>query len=108
MAHFDFEKMQAIQKELQAKYREKWTPMGPQYAKDKLLYMFIEAGEMADIIKKQGDESIMQDMPVREHFIEEMCDTLMYLNDVMLCYGISPEELEEVYLKKHEKNMKRW
>ena len=37
-----------------------------------------------------------------------MCDTLMYLNDVMLCYGISPEELEEVYLKKHEKNMKRW
>ena len=25
-------------------------------AKDKLLYMFIEAGEMADIIKKQGDE----------------------------------------------------
>ena len=77
-------------------------------AKDKLLYMFIEAGEMADIIKKQGDESIMQDMPVREHFIEEMCDTLMYLNDVMLCYGISPEELEEVYLKKHEKNMKRW
>lgn len=99
MAHFDFEKMQAIQKELQAKYREKWTPMGPQYAKDKLLYMFIEAGEMADIIKKQGDESIMQDMPVREHFIEEMC---------VLCYGISPEELEEVYLKKHEKNMKRW
>lgn len=47
-------------------------------------------------------------MPVREHFIEEMCDTLMYLNDVMLYYGISLEELEEVYLKKHEKNVNGW
>ena len=100
--------LEEYQKMYQEKYKEKWTPMEPQYAKDKLLYMFIEAGEMADIIKKQGDESIMQDIQVREHFIEEICDTLMYLNDVMLCYGISPEELEEVYLKIHEKNMKRW
>lgn len=68
----------------------------------------LKQGKWRILLKKQGDESIMQDMPVREHFIEEMCDTLMYLNDVMLCYGISPEELEKVYLKKHEKNMKRW
>lgn len=45
---------------------------------------------------------------VREHFIEEMCDTLMYFNDVMLCYGITPEELKKVYLDKHKKNMNRW
>ena len=28
MAHFDLEKMQTIQKELQAKYKEKWTTNG--------------------------------------------------------------------------------
>ena len=44
----------------------------------------------------------------REHFVEELCDVLMYLNDVMLCYGISPEEMEQVYRAKHARNMKRW
>lgn len=108
MADLNFEKMQEIQRELQKKYRDKWTPMIPRFARDKLLYLFIEAGEMADIIKKQGDEEIMNNEETRKHFIEEMCDTLMYLNDVMLCYDISPEELEKVYLEKHQKNMKRW
>lgn len=108
MADFNFEKMQEIQRELQEKYKDKWTPMIPQFARQKLLYMFIEAGEMADIIKKQGDDEIMNNEETRRHFIEEMCDTLMYFNDVMLCYDISPEELEKVYLEKHEKNMKRW
>ncbi len=32
----------------------------------------------------------------------------MYLNDVMLCYSISPEELKEVYFQKHSKNLERW
>ena len=32
----------------------------------------------------------------------------MYLNDVMLCYDISVEDLREIYVKKHEKNMGRW
>lgn len=104
----DLEKMQDIQRKLQEKYKDRWTPMTPRFARDKLLYMFVEAGEMADIIKKQGDEKIMRDAETRAHFIEEMCDTLMYFNDVMLCYDISPEELEKIYLEKHEKNMKRW
>ena len=63
---------------------------------------------MADIIKKKGDERILHDEEVRRHFVEEMCDVLMYFGDVMLCYGISVEELKNVYLKKHERNMKRW
>lgn len=50
----------------------------------------------------------MKHPETRRHFIEEMCDTLMYFNDILLCYGITPEELEQVYLEKHEKNMKRW
>ena len=108
MAGLDFDTMQQIQRQLQEKYKHKWTPLGPEIGRDKLLWMMIEAGEMADIIKKQGDSAIMEDPAVRTHFIEEMCDTLMYFNDVMLCYDITPEELQEVYLKKHEKNMKRW
>lgn len=108
MSDFNFEKMQEIQRELQNKYKDKWTPMQPEFAKDKLLYMFIEAGEMADIIKKQGNDEIMKNSETRKHFIEEMCDTLMYFNDIMLCYDILPEELEQVYLEKHDRNMERW
>lgn len=70
--------------------------------------MMIEAGEVADIIKKNGDDKIMEDAAVRKHFVEELCDTMMYLNDVMLCYRISPEELEEEYVRKFNGNMKRW
>ena len=108
MEHFGFDTMQKIQKELQEKYKSKWGPLAPQGGRDSLLWMMIEAGEVADIIKKQGDDRIMNDPDVREHFIEEMCDTLMYFNDVMLCYGITPEELKKVYLDKHKKNMNRW
>ena len=38
----------------------------------------------------------------------EMADVLMYYNDVLLCYGISAEELKQSYISKFEKNMKRW
>ena len=41
-------------------------------------------------------------------FIEEMADVLMYFNDVMLCYGITEEELKEAYTEKFKRNMTRW
>lgn len=104
----NFDIMQEMQEELQEKYKDKWASISPKCARDKLLWMMIEAGEMADVIKKDGDELIMNSSEVREHFIEEMCDTLMYFNDVMLCYNITPDELESKYIKKHEINMKRW
>jgi hypothetical protein len=50
----------------------------------------------------------MNDKETRNHFVEELCDVLMYFNDVLLCYSISPEELKKVYLQKHHKNMERW
>ena len=62
----------------------------------------------ADIIKKQGDTPILEDPETRQHFIEEMCDVLMYFNDVLLCYSVTPEELETVYRNKHKRNMERW
>ena len=50
----------------------------------------------------------MTDKAVRKHFVEEMCDVMMYFNDVLLCYDIKPEELEKVYFEKHQKNLGRW
>lgn len=70
--------------------------------------MIMEAGEVGDVIKKNGDKNIVNDSDIRTRFIEEMCDVLMYFNDVMLCYSIKVEELEKVYREKHEKNMNRW
>ena len=43
-----------------------------------------------------------------EVITEEMADVLMFYNDVMLCYGISTDELKKEYTDKFEKNMKRW
>jgi len=108
MEPFTLEKMQEIQKELQEKYKHKWTKLEPKTGRSQLLWMMIEAGEMADIIKKQGDEAIMTNAEIRSAFVEEMCDVLMYFNDVMLCYDVSPQELQKIYLAKHERNMKRW
>ena len=76
--------------------------------RDTLLWMLIEAGEAADIIKKRGDQPIVEDPEIRHHFVEELCDVMMYFNDLLLIYGITPEELEKVYREKHQRNMSRW
>lgn len=108
MNEFGFHQMQDIQRELQEKYKDKWTSLCPEVGRSSLLWMMVEAGEAADIIKKDGDRQIMDAPEVREHFIEELCDVMMYFNDVMLCYSITPEELAKVYLEKHRRNMGRW
>ena len=107
MSSFGFEEMQQIQKELQGKYKE-WGGLPPEKGKEKLLWAYAEMGEAADIIKKNSGEDILEHGEVREHFIEEMCDVMMYLNDVLLCYEVSPEEIEKVYTEKHRRNMERW
>ncbi len=104
----DITEMQHLQKVLQEKYLDKWGGVYPRKGRDMLLWMMIEAGEAADIIKKQGDDAIMEDSGARHDFIEEMCDVLMYFNDILLCYGISPEEVEKIYREKNERNMNRW
>lgn len=108
MDDINFAWMQEEQRELQEQYKDKWSGLSPDAGCRYLLWMFAEAGEAADIIKKKGSEQIMSNPEVRKHFIEELCDVMMYFNDVMLCYSITPEELAEEYQKKHEKNMKRW
>ena len=43
-----------------------------------------------------------------DNLVEEMADVLMYFGDVMLCYGITEEELRQAYTQKFERNMNRW
>lgn len=108
MSDFDINEMQEMQKRLQNKYKNIWEPITPENGKNKLLWMVGEIGEVIDIIKKNGDLKACSDTKLRENLIEEMADVLMYYNDVMLCYGISVDELKQSYIKKFEKNMKRW
>ena len=108
MSNFSINEMQSMQKELQDKYKEKWERICPETGKNKFLWMIGEIGEVIDIIKKNGDKSAVADSSVREHLIEEMSDVLMYYNDVMLCYGITEDELKQAYIEKFQKNMKRW
>lgn len=103
-----FNEMQLLQKQLQDKYKDKWGELRPEKAAEKLLWLYGELGEAGDIIKKNGSKAVISDERVREHFIEELCDVMMYFNDVMLCCSVQPQELREAYLKKHEKNMSRW
>ena len=70
--------------------------------------MIGEIGEVIDIVKKNGGERACTDPEIRQDLIEEMADVLMYFNDVMLCYGITEEEMKKAYTEKFERNMKRW
>lgn len=103
----DVEEMLKMSKQLWEINKENWLPMEPEYGKIFLLYMIEEMGETISIIKKKGEEQIMNNPQIRERFIEEMSDILMYYSDVLNRFEISDEEFSEVYMKKYEKNTKR-
>ncbi|MBS5197780.1 MAG: nucleotide pyrophosphohydrolase [Clostridiales bacterium] len=108
MEDFSVNNMLEMQRVLQEQYKNKWEEISPEAGKHKLLWLLGEIGEVIDIIKKNGDTKSVEDKELREHLVEEMADVLMYYNDVLLCYGISADELKEAYTAKFEKNMKRW
>ena len=108
MDDFSINEMLEMQKTLQEKYKDKWKSINAERGKDQLLWMIGEIGEVIDIIKKHGGDAASQDKDLRADLIEEMADVLMYYNDVLLCYGISAEELKQSYINKFEKNRKRW
>ena len=108
MEDFTINEMQEMQRNLQEKYKDKWESIGPETGKNKLLWMVGEIGEVIDIVKKNGGAKVCSDAELRKDLIEEMADVLMYYNDVMLCYGISAEELRQAYSEKYKKNMERW
>lgn len=108
MCDFSVNEMLDMQKRLQDKYRDKWESLSPQAGKHKLLWMIGEIGEVIDLVKKHGDTKASHDVELRKDLVEEMADVLMYYNDVMLCYGISADELKQAYTAKFERNMTRW
>lgn len=100
--------MQAMQRELRKKYEDRWGKLGPDKAKDSLLWTYGELGEVGDILKKEGPNRVMDNPETRARFIEEFCDVLMHLNELCLCLDISPEEIENSYREKHRRNLCRW
>ena len=99
--------MKKMQFDLYEKNKEKWNDMEPQYAKNHLLYMIEEMGECISIIKKKGIEAIMQEPTIRERYLEEFSDVLMYYTEVLNRLKISEEELSDAYVKKYTNNMHR-
>ena len=110
MTEFSINEMLDMQKRLQDQYKDKWKweEISPEAGKHKLLWMIGEIGEVIDIVKKHGDRKASDDIELRKDLVEEMADVLMYYNEVMLCYGISADELKQAYTTKFEKNMTRW
>lgn len=108
MNDFGINEMQEMQRELQEKYKHIWEPIGAETGKNKMLWMIGEIGEVIDIVKKNGGTKASTDPELRKELVEEMADVLMYYNDVMLCYGITAEELKSAYTEKFHKNMNRW
>ncbi len=97
-----------MQEQLQEKYKDKWEHISPEVGKNKLLWMIGEIGEVIDIVKKNGGAKACENSEIRKELVEELADVLMYYNDVLLCYGITAEELKQAYAEKFERNMKRW
>ncbi len=108
MSDFTVNEMLSMQEQLQEKYKDKWEAISPEAGKHKLLWMIGEIGEVIDIVKKNGSAKACENSELRKKLVEEMADVLMYYNDVLLCYGITAEELKEAYIEKFERNMKRW
>lgn len=108
MSDFTVNEMLEMQRKLQDKYKDKWEAVCPENGKNKMLWLIGEMGEVIDIVKKNGGAKAAENGEIRGHLIEEMADVLMYYNDILLCYGITAEELKEIYTAKFEKNMNRW
>ena len=105
---FSINEMLTMQRTLQERYKDWWEPIGPETGKNKLLWMIGEIGEVIDVVKKNGGTNACSDSALRKDLVEELADVLMYYNDVLLCYGISAEELKKAYTEKFERNMTRW
>lgn len=104
----DMKDMREMQQALQARYAGWWESVDPEHGKNKLLWMLAELGEAIQVVKRHPAKEIAQPGEVRCDFVEELADVLMYFNDILLCFDISPEEFEEVYRAKHARNMTRW
>lgn len=107
MADLKLSEIMAMQKELQDKYKGKWAPLTPEYGRSCLLWMVEELGEVVAVVKKSDEKLIMSDEKIRSALAEEFADILMFMNDALICYGITASDFSEAYIRKHTKNMSR-
>lgn len=99
--------MMNCQRALYEAHKDSWDPMAPEFGKDSLLYMIEEVGEVIAVLKKKGSAAIVNDPVVRQAFLEEMADVLMYYHDVLLRYHITAQEISEAFLNKHHIDLNR-
>ncbi len=99
--------MMQAQKELFELHKHEWHPRVPENGRNHILYMVEEIGETIAILKKKGEQAVMEDPAVREALVGELADIMMYYTAVLLCYGITPEEFSQAFAAKHAKNMHR-
>ncbi|ERI91843.1 hypothetical protein HMPREF1982_02886 [Clostridiales bacterium oral taxon 876 str. F0540] len=107
MSDLKLSEIMSMQQELQEKYKGKWAPLSVENGRSCFLWMIEEMGEAIAIIKKRGEQAIMDDSEVRQAFVEELVDVMMFYSDALACYGITSNELSEAFIKKHSKNMGR-
>ena len=108
MSDFGVNEMLSMQHRLHEKYEGYWAELKPETGKDQLLWMIGEIGEVIDIVKKNGGDAAASDPQLRAHLVEELADVLMYYSDVLICYGVTADELKASYTKKFERNLTRW
>lgn len=101
----NFTEMKQMQEEL--RIAKGWTDTDPNNAKDHLLNLIGEVGEVADIFKKKGIDKCMNSPQVRRMLVEEMADMEMYFIEVMNRLQITPEEFARAYITKHNRLMQR-
>ena len=99
--------MLRMQQDLYELHKDNWHPVEPEYGRNFVLYMIEEIGEVIAVIKKKGDRAIMEETAVRNTFLSEMADVLMYYHDVLLRYGVTAEEISNAFMQKHNYDMAR-
>jgi len=102
-----FSEMMEMQRTLHAMHEGEWEPLEKEYGIHSMLWMVEEMGEAIAVIKKKRHDAIVNESAVREAFLEEMSDVLMYFTDTLLRYQVTPEEIGKAYVKKHLKNKGR-
>ncbi len=99
--------MMQAQRELYERHKQEWNPREPEAGRDHILYMIEEIGEVVAILKKKGNTAVVDDAAVREAFLGEMADVMMYYIATLLCYHVTPEEFSQAFEKVHARNMGR-
>ena len=107
MQNLSINELIQMQNELQKRMKDKWLPIAPENGHFSLLWMYEELGEVVAIIKKRGNDAIMEDEAVRSAFVEELVDVLMYYVDLMTCFNVTSDEISQAFIAKHQKNMHR-